>query len=138
MTTAPVRHVNLSAWQGERGFSQAASVPVGGTRLVYLAGAGSEAGTGEPDAVGDIRGQCRSAWASIAAVLAAEGGTLADIVRLRSFVTDVRFLPDVTAVRKEVLGAPPYPPHTFLVVTALAHPHMLVEIEVDAVVHAAR
>lgn len=123
--------VNLTAWQGERGFSQAVAVPAAGT-LVLLSGAGSEAATGTPEAPGDVVAQCRSAWDSIVAVLAEAGGTVADIVRVRSYVTDARYLPDVTAVRKEVLGPPPYPPHTFLVVTALAHPQMLVEIEVDA------
>lgn len=124
-------YVNLTAWQGERGFSQALKVPAHGT-LVLLSGAGSEAATGLPAAPGDAAAQCRAAWESITEVLGEAGGTVADIVRVRSYVTDARYLADVTAARKEVLGAPPYPPHTFLVVTALAHPQMLVEIEVDA------
>lgn len=129
--TAGRGFVNLTAWQGERGFSQALTTPAEGT-LVLLSGAGSEAATGIPEMPGDVAAQCRVAWASITEVLAAAGGTVADIVRVRSYVTDARYLPDVTAVRKDVLGPPPYPPHTFLVVTALAHPQMLVEIEVDA------
>lgn len=126
-------YVNLTAWQGERGFSQALTVPAVGM-LVLLSGAGSEAATGAPEMPGDAAAQCRVAWASIAEVLAEAGGTVADIVRVRSYVTDARYLPDVTAARKDVLGSPPYPPHTFLVVTALAHPQMLVEIEVDALI----
>lgn len=124
--------VNLTSWQSERGFSQAVAVPVRG-RWIALAGAGSEASSGEPEAPGDVVAQCRAAWASITEVLAALGGDLTDLVRVRTYVTDPRHLPDVTKVRKEVL-ARPYPPHTFLVVSALARPHMLVEIEVDALV----
>ncbi|MGH3403353.1 MAG: Rid family hydrolase [Streptosporangiaceae bacterium] len=135
MTETRIEYVNLSVWQGERGFSQAVKVPAGRT-LLLLAGAGSEAATGTPVAPGDVVAQCRAAWASIGEVLARAGGTVRDIVRVRSYVTDARYLPDVTAVRKEVLGAPPYPPHTFLVVSALAHPQMLVEIEVDAMLDA--
>lgn len=130
------QHVNLTAWQGERGFSQAIAFPATAGNWLLLSGAGSEAVTGAPEAPGDVAAQCRSAWRSIAEVLAQAGGSLGDIVRVRSYVTDARFLPEVTAVRKQVLGAPPYPPHTFLVVSALALPQMLVEIEVDAFVPA--
>ena len=130
--TDPKRHVNLTAWQNERGFSQAIGFPASGGEWLLLSGVGSEAGTGSPEAPGDVAGQCRQAWASIGEVLSAAGASFADIVRVRSYVTDARFLPDVTAGRKEALGSPPYPPHTFLVVSALALPQMLVEIEVDA------
>lgn len=128
------KYINLTEWQTRAGFSQAVSVPPGG-RLVLLAGAGSEAAGGGPEAPGDIEGQCEAAWASIAEVLAAAGATLQDVVRVRSYVTDARYLPVVTAARKKALGDPPYPPHTFLVVAALAMPEMLVEVEVDAIVH---
>jgi enamine deaminase RidA (YjgF/YER057c/UK114 family) len=133
--TTPRRHINLTTWQSERGgFSQAVGFPAGDGEWLLLSGVGSEGGTGEPEARGDIAEQCRIAWASIGEVLTAAGAGFADIVRVRSYVTDARYLPNVTAARKEAFGSPPYPPHTFLVVSALALPQMLVEIEVDAFV----
>jgi enamine deaminase RidA (YjgF/YER057c/UK114 family) len=128
-------HLNMTDWQKTYGFSQAVAVTVtGGHRLLFLAGVGSESDTGSTRELGDVAAQCRLAWANILEVLAHAGASSDRIVRVRTYVTDVRFLSDVAATRREVFGDGPYPAHTFLVVSALAHPGMLVEIEVDAVV----
>ncbi|HZU05107.1 MAG TPA: hypothetical protein VFB73_03970 [Chloroflexota bacterium] len=42
------------------------------------------------------------------------------------------YIVDNRTCRQEVFGDGPYPPQTFLVVSALARPGMLVEIEVTA------
>lgn len=125
--------INQTAWQGERGFSAAVRVEPGKTWLL-LSGVGSEGADGSASAPGDIAAQCRAAWASVRDVLASQGASVRDIVRVRAYVTDPRYLSTVTAARKEAFGGPPYPLHTFLVVSQLALPEMLVEIEVDAVI----
>jgi enamine deaminase RidA (YjgF/YER057c/UK114 family) len=60
-----------------------------------------------------------------------EGGDLADIVRLRTFVTDVSYCEPVVTVQGEVFGAI-RPAATIVVVSALLKPEMKVEIEADA------
>ncbi len=126
-----IRHINLSDWQATYGFSQAIVIE-GDRRRMLLAGVGSESRSGTPEHDGMALEQCRSAWESILSVLASEGGTHHDIVRVRTYATDPRYLADVTAARLEVFGEGPYPIHTFLVVSQLAEPGMLVEIEVEA------
>ena len=59
------------------------------------------------------------------------GGELADIVRLRTFVTDASYCEPVVAVQGEVFGAM-RPAATIVVVSALLKPEMKVEIEADA------
>jgi enamine deaminase RidA (YjgF/YER057c/UK114 family) len=81
-----------------------------------------------PDAVAD---QTRNIYATIAAAMREAGGALADIVRLRTFVTDVAYCEAVLKVQGEVFGAI-RPAATIVVVSALLRPEMKVEIEADA------
>lgn len=131
MDRPQITHLNMTDWQSKFAFSQAVSIS-GPHRRLLLAGVGSEGAAGTTEAAGDVAAQCRMAWASILETLAHEGGSYRDIVRVRTYVLDPRSLPDVTATRREVFGDGPYPIHTFLVVSALAQPGMLVEIEVEA------
>lgn len=55
-----------------------------------------------------------------------------EICKLLILVTDPKYLSPVTEVRKKYLR-PPYPAATAVVVSALAKPEWLVEIEVTAV-----
>lgn len=133
MSETVIRYINTRSWQGEYGFSQAVSIPAGARRLL-LAGVGSEGDTGRPSHPGDALEQCRAAWRSILSVLEAEGGTHTNIVAVRTYVTDPRYLADVSSSRKDVFGDGPYPIHTFLVVSQLAEPGMLIEIGVEAAI----
>ncbi len=79
----------------------------------------------------DVAEQTRNIYATFAAVMGEAGGELADIVRLRTFVTDVSFCEAVVTVQGEVFGAI-RPAGTIVVVSALLKPEMKVEIEADA------
>ena len=59
------------------------------------------------------------------------GGALADIVRLRTFVTDRAYFDAVLKVQGEVFGEI-RPAATMMVISALLKPEMKVEIEADA------
>ena len=65
---------------------------------------------------------------------AAHGATLADAVKQVVYVTDIRYQADVAKCRREAYGAGPILANTFLVISALAIPGMLLEIDVTAVV----
>ena len=81
-----------------------------------------------PDEVAD---QTRNIYATIAAAMKEAGGALADIVRLRTFVTDVAYCEAVLKVQGEVFGEI-RPAATIVAVSALLKPEMKVEIEADA------
>jgi 2-iminobutanoate/2-iminopropanoate deaminase len=127
-----VRYLNWGNWQPRAGFSQAASVTKPG-RMLFLSGVGSEEEMeGTVQHVGDFAAQCNAAWASIKKILEREGGSVKNIVRIVTYVTDPRNLGANNACKKAALGDAPYPPHTFLNVSQLALPGMLVEVEVTA------
>ncbi|HWK97616.1 MAG TPA: RidA family protein [Pseudolabrys sp.] len=117
-------------------FSEAATV-TGPAKMIYLAGIGAE----DPDD-GSVRHkdnfleQCRFAWSKIKSALAANGATVADIVKATTYVTDPRYREDMQKCRKETYGQLPPPPHTFLNVVQLARPGMMIEVDIVAAVAA--
>ena len=82
---------------------------------------------------GDVKGQAREVYKAIKALVEAQGGTLANVVKLTTYVLDVRYRPDLALVREEFFGKKG-PASTLVQVPALAHPDWLIEIEAIAVV----
>lgn len=77
--------------------------------------------------------QCRFTWDTIKRLLAREGATARNIVKITTYVTDVKNLDMMSQCRREAFdNTPPYPPHTFLTISALADPNMLIEVDVIA------
>jgi len=75
--------------------------------------------------------QAAQCWQNIIAILAAAGMGVEDLVKVNIFVTDAQHVAASRAVRDAALkGA--QPASTFLVVAALAHPDLVVEIEAVA------
>jgi enamine deaminase RidA (YjgF/YER057c/UK114 family) len=79
----------------------------------------------------DVAEQARNIYATLAEVMKEAGGELADIVRLRTFVTDPTYCEPVLKVQGEVFAAI-RPAATIVVVSALLKPEMKVEIEAEA------
>ena len=115
-------------WEAAAGYSRAIVVGDG----CWVAGttdAGPDGRSRHPD---DPGGQARAAFAVIGAALAEAGFGLADVVRVRVFVTDMSRSPDVLAVLGETFRDV-RPAATLVEVSALIEPSLAVEIEVDAV-----
>ena len=63
----------------------------------------------------------------------AGGGTLDHVVKITTYVTDVRHRPEFRAIREEFFGTKG-PASTMVEVSARAHPDYLIEVEVVAVI----
>jgi reactive intermediate/imine deaminase len=81
---------------------------------------------------GDAEAQTRQVMENLARVVAAAGATMDDVVKTTVFLTDLGDREAVGRVRREYFTDPP-PANTLLVVSSLANPAFVVEIE--AVVH---
>lgn len=79
-----------------------------------------------------IRGQAEAAFRNILTVLEAHRFKASDLVKLTIFITDRTYLEDMRAARNAVLGDEIKPPSTLLVVSGLAAPEMLIEVEAMA------
>jgi enamine deaminase RidA (YjgF/YER057c/UK114 family) len=101
---------------------------------IYLRGqVGQDLDTRESVGIGDVEAQAERAMANIAMLLDEAGGELTDIVKVVVYLTDVRYREPVYRVMGRWLKGV-FPVSTGLVVTALARPEWVVEIDATAVV----
>ncbi len=114
------------------GYSQGIKVTNAHT-LLFLAGQVAYDKDGGVAHRGDFKGQARAVFNAIRALVEAAGGTLANVVKINTYVTDVRNRPEFRVVRDEFFGAKG-PASTMVEVSALAHPDYLIEVEAVAVI----
>ena len=79
----------------------------------------------------DVVAQARQVFANLAAVLAAAGGTFADVVKVTVYLTDIEDRARINPVRQEVFRDT-RPASTLVEVSALATPGAKVEIDAVA------
>ncbi|HWL59271.1 MAG TPA: RidA family protein [Microbacteriaceae bacterium] len=128
---------HFGKWSRDR-FADAVVV-TGPQKTIYLSGIGAEdadADTVRIRHLGDAAGQARYAHEKLERLLAEHGATLAHVVKTVAYVTDVRYKSDYAAARVAAYADYELPTHTMLVITALAHTGMLIEMDVTAVVPA--
>ncbi|MGW4051218.1 RidA family protein [Streptomyces sp. NPDC004779] len=125
--------VNPVTWSVERGFNQG-EVVSGQTRTLYLSGQTAMSGEGRPLHDGDMAAQLTLSIENVEAVLTAAGMSLADLVRLNVYTTDVDLLFRHYGVLAARLGAARVAPTTTMLgVTRLAIPGQMVELVGTAV-----
>jgi 2-iminobutanoate/2-iminopropanoate deaminase len=107
-------------------------VSVEGRRLIFVAGQLAFDAEGNVVGKGNMGVQLRQVGENIKAALAAAGATLADIVKTNTYVTDMDAFFDHLDVRMQYFG-PALPTSTTIEVRRLAHPDVMVEVEVMAV-----
>jgi enamine deaminase RidA (YjgF/YER057c/UK114 family) len=126
------RIVNPWTWQDRLGFVQANEV-VGAGRVLYCAGVVSVDEEGTPLHAGDMRAQALRALDNLETLLRAAGYSLADVVRLNTYVTDVdAYLGARPAVQERLERAGCRYAATLLGVARLARPELLIELETTA------
>jgi 2-iminobutanoate/2-iminopropanoate deaminase len=106
-------------------------VVVEAKKTIFVSGQLARDAKGEVVGKGDLRAQIRQTGENIKAALAAAGATLGDIVKTNTYVTNIEEFFKHTDVRMEYFGA--MPTSTTIEVSKLAHPDLMVEIEVVAV-----
>ncbi|MFD5254752.1 RidA family protein [Streptomyces bobili] len=125
--------VNPVSWSAEMGFNQG-EVVSGHSRILYISGQTAMSGEGKPEHDGDMAAQLALSTANVEAVLAEAGMSLANLVRLNVYTTDVDLLFQHYGVLAGRLGtAGVAPTTTMLGVTRLAIPGQMVELEGTAV-----
>ncbi len=101
---------------------------------VYLRGQiGQNLATSESVGIGDVEAQAEQAMANIAQLLGEAGSGLADIVKIVVYLVDARYREPVYRVIGRWLKGV-HPVSTGVVVSALARPEWLVEIDATAVI----
>jgi enamine deaminase RidA (YjgF/YER057c/UK114 family) len=118
-------------------FSEAVTVKgIGAGKFVYLAGVGAEDENGPRGNVrhhNDLVAQCEYAFDKIKRVLAAHGASLNHVVKITSYLTDMKNRVPYGQCLTRNFGAAPLPVHTLIGVAALAFPEMMLETDVTAI-----
>ncbi len=114
------------------GYSQAIKV-TGAQTILFLAGQVAYDKDGGAAHRGDFKAQARQVFACVRALVEAGGGTLANVVKITTYVTDVRHRPEFREVRDEFFGVRG-PASTLVEVGKVSHPDYLIEVEAIAIV----
>src|SRR5580704_19162403 len=125
---------NYAEWAKGR-FSEVVTVKNAG-KVIYLGSMGAEDEDSAQGGVirypGDVGAQCHYAWDKIKRLLAKHGATVEDVDKVVTYVTDIRYFADAGKCRADAFAGASQPAGTFLAITALAWPGMLIEIDVTA------
>jgi enamine deaminase RidA (YjgF/YER057c/UK114 family) len=117
------------------GYSHVAKVNKG--TLVYIAGQVSADASGKVVGEGNFEAQVEQVYKNVKLALEAAGATMADIVKLNTYlVAEVSQddLPKMRAIRDRYLNKEKPPASTLVVVSRLVRPGWLIEVEAVAAI----
>lgn len=98
-------------------------------RELYMSGQLGERADGSISA--DFAEQARQIWINIKAILAEGGMSVADIVKVTSYIVGREHIPAYVAVHRDAVGEH-LPPWTLVLVAGLGRPAYLAEVEAVA------
>lgn len=113
-------------------YSQGVKV-TGAQTILYLAGQVAYDAQGGPAHPGDFKAQARAVFQALKAQVEAGGGTMDSIVKINTYLTDIRHRADLVPIREEFFGKKTLA-STLVAVAALAQPEWLIEVEAVAVI----
>lgn len=116
-------------WESKFGYSRA--VRVG--NQVFVAGTAPVDENNNTVGGDDMYAQARFVWTKIERALTQAGAKFTDVVRVRTFVTDISRWEEAARAQGEIFHDI-RPAATLVQVTALVRSDLLIEIEVDAVI----
>jgi len=105
----------------------------GAQTILFISGQVDYDERGQPGHPGDFAGQARATFSALKAQVEAAGGKLENIVKLTTYLVDVRHRSELVPVREEFFGKKG-PASTLVGVTALAMPGWMIEVEAIAVI----
>lgn len=114
-------------------YSHAARLDTGNGSLIFVSGQLPVDAGGNMVGEGDMGLQAEQTFENVRAVLAANGASMADVVKLTVYLTDMGRLGEIAQVRRRYLPeGGPAPASTAVEVSALAVAGALVEVEAVA------
>ena len=115
------------------GYSQIVKVNKG--TMVYIAGQVASDASGKLVGEGNFEAQAEQVFGNLKIAIEAAGGTMADIVKLNIYLVatvDQAEVPKLRAIRNRFVDVEKPPASTLVVVSRLAQPGWLIEIEAVA------
>ncbi|HEY6197694.1 MAG TPA: RidA family protein [Candidatus Binatia bacterium] len=104
-----------------------------GGRLLFVAGQTAVDKDGNVVGKGDIEAQTRQVYENLTAVLEEAGGSLKNLVMTTTYIVDRKYREGYNKVRMQYYKETTPPTSTLVIITGLAHPDYLIEINAIAV-----
>ena len=117
-----------------QGAAYAPAVIVPSGRLVIVSGIVALDADGNIVGQGSVAEQARFIFSQIGKLLAEGGGSIGDIVKITTYLTDMDKYGEFVSVRSEVFAELEKPASAAVGVAALINPELLIEIEALAVI----
>ena len=108
-------------------YTQAVKV-TGAQTILFIAGQVAYGADGKPAHRGDFAAQARAVFQALKG-----GGTLANVVKINTYLVDIRHRAELVPIREEFFGKKTLA-STLVAVAALAQPEYLIEVEAVAVI----
>jgi len=126
-----IRHINPPTLNRPNGYSQVVTALPG--EVIYLSGQVALDQTGKVVGAGDLQAQTKRVFENLKLALAGAGASLANLVKINFYLTDVTQIQKVRDVRDQYIQADP-PASTLVEVKALARPELMIEVNAVAVI----
>jgi len=101
--------------------------------ILFLSGQVAYTADGGVACPGDFKGQARGAYAAIKTLVEAQGGTMANVVKITTYLTDMSHRAELAPIGEEFFGKKA-PASTMVQISALAYPGWMIEVEAIAVI----
>ena len=125
------RYINPKGLVKPTGYTHLVIAPDG--RTVYIAGQVAFDSAGKVVGEGDFAAQAEQVFRNLKHALESVGGSMADLVKTTTFITDIQHVPLLRDVRARYLARTQPPANTLVVISSLARAELLIEIEGVAV-----
>ena len=96
--------------------------------LLFISGQVSQDNAGNIVGVGDCEAQARNIMSRISTIAEAAGCGMKDVVKITTFLTDIKDYPSFSKVRGETFPTTP-PASSTVIVAGLVRPELVIEIE---------
>jgi len=96
--------------------------------LLFISGQVSQDNAGNIVGVGDCEAQARNIMSRLSTISEAAGCSMKDVVKITTFLTDIKDYPSFAKVRGETFPTTP-PASSTVIVAGLVRPELVIEIE---------
>jgi 2-iminobutanoate/2-iminopropanoate deaminase len=120
--------LQLKSVHETKGYSHAAKAG----KTLYIAGQVAKDKEGNLVGKADFEAQARQVYTNLRSILTEAGGSLKNIVKMTTFLTHYGHVEGFRKIRNEFFQEP-MPPNTLVVITSLAMPEFMIEVEAIAV-----
>lgn len=116
------------------GYSQYVTTKLGDTKIITLSGQVSVDNEGNTIGPGDLGRQTEEIFQTIKRIVEHENGTMADVVKLNYYVTDMSQIVTIRQIRDKYINLQNPPASTAVQVSRLFKEDIVIEIEATAIV----